>query len=243
MRQLQLFTTAELATMRDRTASRRYSPAAEEFRRTHQRHRAWGLAQRHAERLRRSRGGPRDRRPAGTGQHPSPARTPHRAGTVRAAAAPSGRTDTGRGPRTSATNPAAHGPRTSATNPASECPAPSRTVVTSHVARRFRTPHPAPPNHRHAGRRPHRTPRLVLGVGAGWFEGTTGTAGTGGGPPLRCPETTGRPQHPHYYCKRPDYTFRPAQHHHRPLRTTSSRQGGEKQLRPAHKDADDPLRI
>jgi hypothetical protein len=42
--------------MRDRTASRRYSPAAEEFRRTHEPHRAWGLTQRHAERLRRRRG-------------------------------------------------------------------------------------------------------------------------------------------------------------------------------------------
>jgi hypothetical protein len=55
MRQLQLFTTAELARMRDRTASRSYSPEAEEFRRNHERHRAWGLARRHAERLRRLR--------------------------------------------------------------------------------------------------------------------------------------------------------------------------------------------
>jgi hypothetical protein len=55
MRQLQLFTTAELARMRDRTASRSHSPEAEEFRRNHERHRAWGLARRHAERLRRLR--------------------------------------------------------------------------------------------------------------------------------------------------------------------------------------------
>jgi hypothetical protein len=38
--------------MRDRTASRSYSPAAEEFRREHERHRDWGLAQRHARRQR-----------------------------------------------------------------------------------------------------------------------------------------------------------------------------------------------
>jgi len=53
VRQLQLFTSAELAAMRDRTKSRRYSPAQEEFRREHARQRAWGLARRHAEKLRR----------------------------------------------------------------------------------------------------------------------------------------------------------------------------------------------
>ncbi len=41
--------------MRDRTASRTYSPARDEFRQMHERHRAWGLAQRHAERLGRCR--------------------------------------------------------------------------------------------------------------------------------------------------------------------------------------------
>ena len=55
MRQLQLFTTAEVAGMRDRTASRRYSPGREAFRRDHERQRAWGLQRRHAERLHRSR--------------------------------------------------------------------------------------------------------------------------------------------------------------------------------------------
>jgi hypothetical protein len=42
MRQLQLFTTAQLATMRDRTRSRKYSPQKDEFRREHERHRDWG---------------------------------------------------------------------------------------------------------------------------------------------------------------------------------------------------------
>jgi hypothetical protein len=52
MRQLSMFTPAELAGMRDRTASRNYSPSRDEFRREHERHRAWGLARRHASRLR-----------------------------------------------------------------------------------------------------------------------------------------------------------------------------------------------
>lgn len=67
MRQLQLFTPTELAAMRVRAASRNHSPTAETFRRTHQRHRAWGLTQRHAERLRRSR-----ERPPSADQHPGP---------------------------------------------------------------------------------------------------------------------------------------------------------------------------
>jgi hypothetical protein len=41
--------------MRDHTASRNYSPEREEFRREHARHRAWGLLQRHGERLHRLR--------------------------------------------------------------------------------------------------------------------------------------------------------------------------------------------
>ncbi|WP_220091537.1 hypothetical protein, partial [Actinoplanes lutulentus] len=47
--QLSLFPTRHL---RDRTLRRNYSVAAEEFRREHERHRSWGLAQRHARRLR-----------------------------------------------------------------------------------------------------------------------------------------------------------------------------------------------
>jgi hypothetical protein len=55
MRQLQLFTSTELAGMRDRIASPRHSPGHDTFRREHERHRAWGLIQRHGERLRRLR--------------------------------------------------------------------------------------------------------------------------------------------------------------------------------------------
>src|SRR5689334_10236036 len=79
MRQLQLFTKVELAAMRDRTKSRNYSPARDAFRREHERHRAWGLAQRHAERLRRIRESGRDRSaasPDGRRETPAPARMP-----------------------------------------------------------------------------------------------------------------------------------------------------------------------
>jgi len=51
--QMGLFTRAEVATMRDRTRRRNYSAEAEEFRREHQRHREWGLTQRHARKLSR----------------------------------------------------------------------------------------------------------------------------------------------------------------------------------------------
>ena len=73
MRQLQLFTPAELAGMRDRTASRSYSPAADEFRRIHERHRRWGLARRHAERLRRAE----KTRPVTAAAQPRPSTTGH----------------------------------------------------------------------------------------------------------------------------------------------------------------------
>ncbi len=48
MGQLQLFSRAEISAMRDRTKARNYSAAADDFRREHQRHREWGLVQRHA---------------------------------------------------------------------------------------------------------------------------------------------------------------------------------------------------
>ncbi|HEV7710663.1 MAG TPA: hypothetical protein VGP16_20900, partial [Asanoa sp.] len=57
MRQLQLFSSTELAGMRDRTAARNYSPERQELRREHARHRSWGLIQRHNTRLRRLHGG------------------------------------------------------------------------------------------------------------------------------------------------------------------------------------------
>jgi hypothetical protein len=53
--QMSFFGRAETAAMRDRTLSRNYSAARDEFRREHERHRSWGLRQRHAEKLRRIR--------------------------------------------------------------------------------------------------------------------------------------------------------------------------------------------
>jgi hypothetical protein len=55
MGQASLFSREVLAAMRDRTASRNYSAVGQEFRRAHERHRAWGLQRRHAEKLRRLR--------------------------------------------------------------------------------------------------------------------------------------------------------------------------------------------
>jgi hypothetical protein len=60
VRQLQFFTSAQMAVMRDRTARQNYSAEAEEFRREHARHREWGLVQRHGEKLRRLRNSRRD---------------------------------------------------------------------------------------------------------------------------------------------------------------------------------------
>ena len=68
--QLQFFTASEVAKMRDRTKSRSYSPAADEFRRAHERDREFGLIQRHAIRLRRGRRTPRPADTAPTPQGP-----------------------------------------------------------------------------------------------------------------------------------------------------------------------------
>jgi hypothetical protein len=47
MTQLSLFPRSQVASWRDRTASRNYSPAGEQFRQERARHREWGLRQRH----------------------------------------------------------------------------------------------------------------------------------------------------------------------------------------------------
>ncbi|WP_211192511.1 hypothetical protein [Actinoplanes sp. TBRC 11911] len=88
MGQLQLFSAAQLAVMRDTTKRRNYSAEAEEFRVEHARHRRWGLAQRHARKLRRLYGQVPDDaeilaawgKRAGAGQRPSPAGRPAPAG-------------------------------------------------------------------------------------------------------------------------------------------------------------------
>ena len=57
--------------MRDRTRRRNYSPAAEEFRREHERHRAWGLQQRHAAKLSRLRREAAESKPSGRPEPPT----------------------------------------------------------------------------------------------------------------------------------------------------------------------------
>jgi hypothetical protein len=56
MSQLQLFSRSEVAAMRDRSGSRKYSAERDEFRRDHQRRRRWGLGRRHALKRCRLRG-------------------------------------------------------------------------------------------------------------------------------------------------------------------------------------------
>ena len=50
MPQLEFFSRSQLASWRDRTASRNYSAERDQFRRDHARHREWGLRQRHGRR-------------------------------------------------------------------------------------------------------------------------------------------------------------------------------------------------
>src|SRR3954470_5754755 len=49
--QRELFSRAEITAMYDATRRRNYSPAGERFRKEHQRHRDWGLEQRHRKKL------------------------------------------------------------------------------------------------------------------------------------------------------------------------------------------------
>ncbi|MER7276382.1 hypothetical protein ABT369_18215 [Dactylosporangium sp. NPDC000244] len=53
MAQMQLFSSRELAAMRDRTKARNCWPGKDEFRQEARRRRGWGLVRRHAEKLRR----------------------------------------------------------------------------------------------------------------------------------------------------------------------------------------------
>ncbi|MEV6851120.1 hypothetical protein, partial [Actinoplanes sp. NPDC051411] len=50
MAQLEFFSRSQVASWRARTLARNYSPEAEQFRREHERHREWGLRQRHGRR-------------------------------------------------------------------------------------------------------------------------------------------------------------------------------------------------
>src|SRR6185436_3208557 len=76
MRQLQLFNSSQLAQMRDRTASRNYSPERDEFRREHQRHRDWGLERRYARKRQHLLAGDSRPTPADHNGPPSPSRRP-----------------------------------------------------------------------------------------------------------------------------------------------------------------------
>jgi hypothetical protein len=73
--------------MRDRTKSRSYSPEADEFRRLHEGHRAWGLERRYAQKRRRLQAADRSRPGPATADGLEPAR-PQQASSERAASPP-----------------------------------------------------------------------------------------------------------------------------------------------------------
>lgn len=208
MRQLQLFTRAELAAMRDHTRRRDYSPEADEFRRDHQRRRAAGLKQRHAQRSRRLRDGDlvphngflvhRHRVPAAAGPLPSApsAADPSRLATGAVSPAPlppagrAGKPMTDPDPRAAgASRPAAHPVRPAVSTaahreneqPAGPSTAPEtqpRTQPVRPQARRQSRPAACRPVHRGV-RAPGTTPQ-------------PGPRAVGTGKPVRAPPTTDR---------------------------------------------------
>ncbi|REF98130.1 hypothetical protein DFJ67_4140 [Asanoa ferruginea] len=130
--------------MRDRSASRSYSPAGEEFRREHERHRAWGLTRRHAERLRRLRGdGCAPHTLTTAGMHPerpgpNPASPSVSAGSTPPdrAVRPAARQDPGAKSPTDQLGQRGEGPiRPAASIPAERTPSPRAEKAPSHPAR------------------------------------------------------------------------------------------------------------
>jgi len=89
MPQMSLFSRSEIAGMRDWSAARNHCPERDAFRREHERHRAWGLRRRHAEKLRHVRSAPPEA-PAARGG-PTPPAIPARDVPVRQAQAPASR--------------------------------------------------------------------------------------------------------------------------------------------------------
>ena len=142
MAQMSLFSRVEIAKMRDRTAGRNYSAERDAFRREHEKHRAWGLQQRHAAKLRRLQ---RDRSvslagPAKREDHTRaamPVRRPP-ARPTEPPQAPSAQTPSAQAP--SAQAPAAQAPAAQA--PAAQA---ERASVTKPAARPAATPHTPPP--------------------------------------------------------------------------------------------------
>lgn len=123
MGQASLFSRAQIAAMRDRTMSRNYSAAREEFRREHERHRAWGLQRRHADKLRRVR----QCRSAPAAESVQTQRT-----------APASPLQTPAGPRTATTS------QMPADRRLASLPAPARSSAPSSSPAPIRHPRPAP---------------------------------------------------------------------------------------------------
>ncbi|MDR7326200.1 hypothetical protein J2S44_006450 [Catenuloplanes niger] len=151
MRQLQLFTSSELATMRDRTASRNCSAVRDEFRKVQQERRYWGKRRGHIERLRRECGyshveaveavdGVRRRPAPARGHAPTGPRMPSPDRTLSASRAPARE----REPRTPQTLSPDHGPSAPQTPSPGHAPSAPQTPPPGHAPSAPQTP---PPGH------------------------------------------------------------------------------------------------
>ncbi len=202
--------------MRDRTASRTYSPEREAFRRDHHRHRAWGLARRHAERLRQLRDRPHESRPAKSEQRPSPGRAGV-AAPARAGVAAPARAGVAAPARAGVIAPARAG--VAAPDRAGTCA--SALTGTATAAERLSRPAPSrePGNNQHPPSRHERQPAQVEPAST----------------PLPVREPTGSPNPPTVTNRNPDRPAPPAHPGQDQHRTHRTRRGQE------HRDlADNP---
>jgi hypothetical protein len=146
MGQASLFTRSEIASMRDRTVSRGYSPAREEFRREHERHRAWGLRRRHEEKLHRNRdGGASNCAGEGQAHTATPAMPP--SGAASQPAKTAAHASHTRSTRSAEPHSPALAPQSARTSPAPHPPAPAPQPAQTPPA-----PHPPAPAPQPAGR-------------------------------------------------------------------------------------------
>lgn len=189
-----MFSRTQIAGMRDRTAARNYSPERDAFRREHEQHRAWGLRQRHAAKLRhtqqhrsaapttpttrndQTRPASAQRVPArpdqtpqtSSSQAPTPQTSTPRTAAPRALAtsAPAPSTGTPPTPAPTAPEPVSPDAARAAQVKAPQSPAPAsrRTPQPTGPAPHTPTPQPAPPTSR-TTRTPHASPATAATAG------------------------------------------------------------------------------
>ena len=170
-----MFSRAEITSMRDRTAARNYSAAGEEFRREHERHRAWGLRRRYAEKMRRAERNV-SASPAASAVRDDPGRPASTVAPLSAQRPPPSTTTSHRAPQSAAAAPG-HASRSSSATPhgvESAVPRPTAGPVTPRRAEPRMAATPAIPHHPEwATPRPatmRATPRAAVGAAvAGGF--------------------------------------------------------------------------